>query len=218
MQIKCGAIQKNYTKIYCMKNNMPPCYLISLENHALSQKLSNECLESAKFYGWDINIWSGTNGYNVTKTTWENIKVRPLIDMYNMAKPGVQGCFMSHFNLWNKCIELNSEIIILEHDAIINSPWNVSLSSKNELIKLFLFRKKKRDRVDEYTGSWTPGLNAYLIHPTQAKLIINFCKTIGALPADVIIGKNIVNYKHLDYPLTIINKNMKRHFSTTNFL
>ena len=35
-----------------------------------------------------------------------------------MSKPGVLGCFYSHYSLWKKCIELNEPIYIFEDDVI----------------------------------------------------------------------------------------------------
>lgn len=197
----------------------PPCFLITLKNHNLSLELANECIESGKIYGWNITLFEGINGLSITDAMWENINVSPLLNRYNMHKPGVQGCFMSHFYLWQKCVDIGSEIIILEHDAIFHAPWDQSLANKEEMTKLTMFKNKKGNRNDSDAGVWSTGLIAYLINPIQASKAINFCRTIGALPADVVMGSNVVKYKHLDYLYVSMNKKMNdRSKSTTNFL
>ena len=52
------------------------------------------------------------------------------------------GCFASHYLLWQKCIELNQGIIVLEDDAIIHSNFLEALefisSDKNHFEFLWL--------------------------------------------------------------------------------
>lgn len=38
-------------------------------------------------------------------------------DIGKMSRPGVIGCFYSHYNLWKKCVELNEPIMIFEDDV-----------------------------------------------------------------------------------------------------
>ena len=38
---------------------------------------------------------------------------------------GEVGCFMSHWHIWNKCIEKNEAILVLEDDAIITDKFDV---------------------------------------------------------------------------------------------
>jgi len=48
------------------------------------------------------------------------------------------GCAMSHLQLWEKCIELNKPIIIMEDDAIVNKDFNKHI---NNLINNVLPKK-----------------------------------------------------------------------------
>ena len=38
---------------------------------------------------------------------------------------GEVGCFLSHWNLWNKCIEENESLLILEDDAILTHRFDI---------------------------------------------------------------------------------------------
>lgn len=67
-----------------------------------------------------------------------------------------KACFYSHFTLWNKCVELNQKILVLEHD---NIPFNPSLMTFNDEI---------------WFKSFDIGaMGCYVIDPFFAKLAIN---------------------------------------------
>jgi hypothetical protein len=38
-------------------------------------------------------------------------------DVGKLSRPGVIGCFYSHYNLWKKCVELKEPIMIFEDDV-----------------------------------------------------------------------------------------------------
>lgn len=197
----------------------PLCFSIALKDHELSRLLLNECIESGKKYNWLVQPWEAVNGNLITNETWKSIGVTPLLDRYNMKAPGVQGCFISHFSLWCKSIELNEPIVILEHDALIHKPWDDNLLKSDKLIKFTPFRPKKGYREDPDSGVWTTGLIAYLIKPIHAKRAVDFCRRVGALPADVVIGSNVVDFEHLpDNFMTMNSKMNDKTKSTTNFL
>jgi hypothetical protein len=197
----------------------PPCFVITLKGHDLSESLTSECLASAKKHDWKVTVYDAVNGNDVTESTWQGIGVTPLLTEYGMSRAGVQGCFLSHFALWKKCIELDTEIIILEHDALIEAPWDCQLTSKDYLVKLTQFRQKKGFREDIYSGTWSPGAIAYLISPSQAQQLVDFTITVGAIPTDVAMGSSVIQYINLNYPYVKMNKKMKDiKFSTTENL
>ena len=39
---------------------------------------------------------------------------------------GEVGCFLSHWHIWNKCIEKNEPIIVLEDDAILTDKFDIA--------------------------------------------------------------------------------------------
>lgn len=44
---------------------------------------------------------------------------------------GEVGCFLSHFELWKKCIEINEPIVVLEDDAIVTDRFSVEELEEN---------------------------------------------------------------------------------------
>ena len=176
----------------------PPTFLIALENHKLSQLMKDQCLESAKKFNWDVTVWPAVDGRTITENTWKEYNLTPTLHDPTMAKLGVQGCFLSHYQLWNKCVELNQNIIILEHDAVFNESWN-DIKLTTDLLKLH--RVYKRERFHDIVGKWTYSAHAYYLSPDGARKLIEFSKNIEAYPADVAIADKVVNFSHMDHDM-----------------
>jgi GR25 family glycosyltransferase involved in LPS biosynthesis len=116
--------------------------------------------------------------------------------------PGVQGCFYSHYRLWQKCVELNEPIVIWEDDIVLVRPY-IPIEWTDVLV-LALGHPKKTDRyrhyydnpegepfAADYYQSSMPGCCGYAIKPGAAQKLLNtYSKTY--LPAD-----NAINQHHV---------------------
>ncbi|PSU70220.1 epitope biosynthesis protein [Photobacterium phosphoreum] len=101
---------------------------------------------------------------------------------------GQLGCYASHYLLWQKCIELNQPIIILEDDALIypkpfmNIVNNVALLTKKyECIRLFDNKRPSFFKLKQLTLPHTSiykfskghmSTTGYLLTPTGAKKLL----------------------------------------------
>lgn len=69
-----------------------------------------------------------------------------------------KACFYSHFLLWQKCIDLNVPLLILEHDSFLDNP----------------------DALREYKDKWfityDNSFGCYKIYPDFAKVLVKFCQ------------------------------------------
>lgn len=78
-----------------------------------------------------------------------NEKKRLLYKGYPMT-PGELGCFASHYLLWQKCIENNKPMIIIEDDAqlipenFISFLTNIALFKEYEYLRLFVNNRKRK--------------------------------------------------------------------------
>jgi GR25 family glycosyltransferase involved in LPS biosynthesis len=178
-------------------NHQPKTFIIAIKNHKISESQLNDCIESAKKFFWNVDVFWGVDGRTITNDAWINEGIFPRLDKDTMFKPGVQGCFLSHWNLWKKCVELDQPIIILEHDAIIQNIW-LPIELTHPLIKLHKHYKKKETRIDPDSGIYTVSTHAYLITPDAANTLIKFVKMHGAFESDRLVGDKIVSYKHLE--------------------
>lgn len=178
-------------------HHQPKTFVIALKDHRISEQQLQDCLTSAEQNKWQIEIFWGIYGNTLTDDDWHNIGVIP-----HIGKAGARGCFYSHYLLWTKCIELDEPVVILEHDAIINRPWE-SIEIEHSIIKLHKhYRKDPENQKWNHpvVGQWSPSTHAYCITPQLCKTLINAAKTIGAYPADVFMGRNIVSVQLLGEP------------------
>lgn len=174
----------------------PKAFVIAIKGHPVSESQLQSCINSAKEFNWNVEVFWGINGKTITQETWTTEKLVPRFDKPTMGKPGVQGCFLSHYTLWKKCIELNEPIIILEHDAIIQQPWE-TLDLTNSIIKLHRHYSEKNIRSDPDSGFWSKSGHAYCLAPIHAKTLIEFVKRVGAYEVDIVMGTKVIPVGYL---------------------
>ena len=105
-----------YEKLRGMK-----AFVIYKEGDELSTELAEECIASASKFNITVSKFPGvyeniedlikTEGLFLNKTAEDRV-----------TKKGVQGCFLSHFFLWKKCILENVPFLIFEYDAVLINP------------------------------------------------------------------------------------------------
>lgn len=123
-------------------------------------------------------------------------------DSDKMSRPGVIGCFYSHYMLWEKCIELNEPIMIFEDDVLFyrgfkEIEWDdvliLSLGKSaflNEPWKSYLENPQGYPQAVEWRNFSMPGASGYAIKPDAAKGLVKFYRPYW-YPADNAINKFI---------------------------
>jgi len=165
--------------------------VIYLPGHTLTEEHLPTLQKSAKKHNWNVELFEGIDGRKVPFT--HKIDHRYPKAVSELERPGVRGCFMSHYLLWKKCLELNETIGIFESDIIFyKSP--PLLTKEYDLVKLDGFKRAK----PASTGNWHKGAHAYILHPSGAKKMVDWTDTWGASPADFMLGNKVVNMKY-DY-------------------
>lgn len=192
----------------------PKTFVIAIKDHPISEKQLQDCLDSATKFNWKIKTFWGVNGKTITDDTWKSEGIFPRLDKPTMHRAGVQGCFLSHWSLWKKCLELNEPIIILEHDAVIQNFWS-PIEINEAVIKLHRYYKQKTPKYDDDSGLWSPSGHAYCILPSHATILINFVKEKGAFEVDRIIGDKVLPYIHIG-KLSLVER--QNSYSTTENL
>jgi GR25 family glycosyltransferase involved in LPS biosynthesis len=183
---------------------------IVLSNHKLGQEIGSKNIAIAKQFGLDAKLFEAVPG-NDCKHLFKQHKVRPP----QTEKLGHHGCFMSHFLLWKKCIELNETIAILEHDGMFirNIPEDIEdnfvdicrldscsswKDSYEEDIAAVLgnpIEYFKPDTVykEKDFGNFYIGQYGYLIKPCAAEKLVARAKQIGAHAVDMFICTKVVD-------------------------
>ena len=167
-------------------------YIIYLPQFQISTDLAKIALDTGTQLGWELYLFIGVDGRTVSNTddwyTW-GIKINKDDDKCKkmLEKPGVRGCFLSHYSLWKQCIDTNETIGIFEHDVefIKGPPDNIT---SEDLLKLEGFEPQK----PRPAGNWYEGARAYILTPDGANKLVQWVEEFGCLPADVMIGDLIV--------------------------
>ena len=119
------------------------------------------------------------------------------------SRPGVVGCFYSHYALWKKCVDLNEPIMIFEDDVKFFREWHpvdfegvliLSLGKSSFLddpYKTYLENPTGTPRALQWRNFSMPGASGYAITPDAALNLIKFYKPYW-YPADNAINRLIV--------------------------
>ena len=113
-------------------------------------------------------------------------------------------CFLSHINAWQKCIELNQPVIVMEDDAMINNQWNEALYQ--DLINEydFVYLQHNENEPSQVTSindlierpSYPYNMTAYCIKPTTAQSLLHMVNYSDFIPVDEflpeVISKNVL--------------------------
>ena len=163
-------------------------YAIYLKGHAVAENHLPKLSLNAKQHDWNLILFQGINGLEKNCEDF-GIKIdNRYTKSYNqMKKPGVQGCFLSHWHLWKRCVELDQHIGIFEFDVIFKQPPPVVV--EGDVLKLAGFRSAK----PASTGQWWGGAYAYIVSPPGAKKLLDWTEQWGASPADFMLGSNVVD-------------------------
>lgn len=207
-------------------------FIIHIKGNKKSEYVAKLALESCLENGYNASLFEGITPKTLAK--WDkkyNLEVIKPSHMYD-RQIGLNGTrytyeckysnFLNHYTLWDKCIQLNEPIVILEHDVVAVKEFNEEF---DELCVLNLHSGLHQDIFDSilkpdlsegihtYTNPYLvyrasnrwqhagmiPGTAAYAITPKGAKRLKYNVKTYGWDKADYIINTKSVHMQYA-YP------------------
>lgn len=194
-------------------------FLIRLKNNEISEKYAKDCIAQGKLHGVDLECFDGVNG-NEYQSHLSKLKITPRYK-FKKGKVGVFGCFLSHYYLWQTCVDAGTPFFISEHDGYILRPVDENwLDHFDDVLKLdnldpysksynvLIEQEKTKDvLISRYvnpepkftdknqTGNYMKGAYGYIIKPSAAKKILTWISKNGFVPADQQIGDAIVDIK-----------------------
>ncbi|EFU2060077.1 glycosyltransferase family 25 protein [Campylobacter upsaliensis] len=97
---------------------------------------------------------------------------------------GEKGCFASHYKLWQKCLELNESIFVLEDDVEFSKAFNAQnlekiLKSPYEYVRIRHTKEAKFYDLElnfKITFSNVAGTQGYYLKPSAARKFIKKCQ------------------------------------------
>ncbi len=164
-----------------MKRKQPLIFVISLKGSVRRQDIRQDM----EYLNLDFEFFDAINGnghssvlshYNHKKRMWKK--------GYEMTK-GEIGCFASHYLMWEKCVSLNTPIIIMEDHAQINDNFMSVIDNFEQIIQREGFYKlnsvpAKTKVIDKLAdnlsivkfASKTTSTTGYILTPNTAKELI----------------------------------------------
>ena len=121
-------------------------------------------------------------------------------DIGKLSRPGVIGCFYSHYNLWKKCIDLGEPIMIFEDDVKFYRGYTpvkfdgvliLSLGKSSfmtEPQKSYLENPTGTPQARRWQNFSMPGASGYALTPDAALGLVKFYKPYW-YPADNAINQ-----------------------------
>lgn len=184
-------------------------YVIHLPKSKLSVDIATETKKDLESLGIEISLFNGCDKYDVWQEFIDgNFKINDITRFGGGFVDSEIATFISHYRLWNKCIELDTPIFIFEHDVelryysdnyflkdiesfdedLLNlgSPnWGTRIWEGNGI--------EKREHHKHKEAKWLYGAHAYYLSPRGAHQLVNDVKKRGILPADLFIRQGVVN-------------------------
>ena len=188
--------------------------------------------------------------YTYPKTTEENrydIRTGLKLSAYKSASGNPDhriACFMSHYNLWRTCVEINEPIIILEQDALFMSRFDwpriskqftgmvlglnnpIGATRRASLFNTQVEKGHKRGSlltvmeapdVDDFdVPQGIAGNSAYVIKPSGAAKLIGLTAQHGIWPNDALMCKQLMGKGNLQVLYPYITKVQPSPNSTTS--
>jgi GR25 family glycosyltransferase involved in LPS biosynthesis len=123
-------------------------------------------------------------------------------ELKKISRPGVIGCFYSHYKLWERCVMLDEPIIIFEDDIkffrnVEVTDWEdvliLALGKRSYLKdpwKTYLEDPSGTPRIIPWKNATMPGNQGYAIRPKAAKRLIKKYHDCY-LPADNAINQQV---------------------------
>jgi len=207
------------------------CYVITIDTNPKSIQSAERCISSAKRFATgqcplccesttspdlDINIFSAFTPRHDPLNLLQNkgINTNKLHISNNCSYvDAAAGCFLSHLTLWEKCIEINKPIVILEHDAIIKNqiPSNILDGTGFNFVINIGKPSYGNVKIPEFTGinlftlKHLIGTHAYVVKPDGAYLLIEQAKKDshrggGAKAVDMFLNKKKFPFLQELYP------------------
>jgi len=145
------------------------------------------------------------------------------------STPGVKGCFLSHYGLWKRCVELDEPIIIWEDDIVLCRPLipiefqdvlviALGHPTKSQGYLSYLENPAGDPAAQEYRQASMPGCCGYAIKPHAAKKLVDTYQNTF-LPADNAINQYIVKIEIHNYitGTALIEKDGKKSLTRTKY-
>jgi GR25 family glycosyltransferase involved in LPS biosynthesis len=197
-----------------------PAFVIGLSQIPSSAESSKRVVQALEDFGIHAQHWEGTYGNDAIELFKRlgreiqptSFKGNPIDADYikSCSRPGVMGCFHSHYRLWQHCVDLETNILIFEDDVIFERgfepvEWtDVLLVATGKSVHTHEFYSEKLyspsgdPAAVGFKGKVMPGAVGYGLTPAGAtKLVTQYSRYY--LPADNAMNATVVELQCHNY-------------------
>lgn len=190
---------------------MTSAYVICIKDNVQSMQAAERCKQSGNKYGFPISeyyAWTPADNPIEVLNQQKGVSTVNLDEVYSRTE-NCAAAFLSHFSLWEKCLESNKPVAVFEHDAVLMGPVDERLTRGFAYKQMINIGKPSygQFRTPAFIGSgpltsknYFPGAHAYMIKPAAARSLISFARTNGANPTDVFLDKRRFPFLEEWYP------------------
>jgi len=191
---------------YTYNFEVESAYIITLTGNETSQRLSQRCQLSCVEAQQPYKIWEAFDGTSHTHITYpEHAVGKPhykwLKQMNDKLRLTEVATILSHFSLWSHCVEIDQPIVILEHDAVMVSPYSRH-PGFNQINYLGNYEQWVDQRYPDFpphaaatdNNRFICRAHAYAVDPYIARQLVSHVIRFGlSAPADMLIRVDLFN-------------------------
>jgi GR25 family glycosyltransferase involved in LPS biosynthesis len=209
-------------------------YIITIPDHEESEKAADLCVKSSNNVGneFEIEKFDAITPLNSDRVMrdyglkWNYPWKGQIVDFSTGLKKSAYStqnqkarvaCALSHYTLWKKSIELDENILILEHDAIFEQYLDYKIVEQSPKLAISLnnprfatrraidYVNKIKQSAPDIQGvvdapyiddrsipQGLPGNSAYIIKPSGSKKMLKLVADYGLWPNDAIMCKQLL--------------------------
>ena len=179
-------------------------YVITIMTEPMSVKAAERCIESGRLKGTPISKWAATVPNTLLPGLLEasNIGQQGFVEKYSRLD-NCMAAFHSHWSLWKHCTEIQEEVTIFEHDAVIvdhipELNYNGCISFGKPSYGQFNIPARIGKNILS-SKRYFPGAHAYRINPWGAQRLIERASKY-ARPTDVFLHLDVFPWLEEYYP------------------
>lgn len=183
-------------------------YVITIESLDASKQVAERCKKSAKISGIQVENWKATTPSDmpIEQLLKDDVNIVGLHEAYSRIA-NCAAAFHSHYSLWKHCVDIDEEVMILEHDAVFtgNIPDVIYFDKCISLGKPSYGRWNQAPRLGVsplFSKPYFPGAHAYIVKPSGARAFVQEAKKI-ARPTDVFLHSTTFPWLQEYYPWPI---------------
>jgi len=167
-------------------------FVITIFDNPKSVESAGICIRSARRMGVEVKKHKAftPNDSPMKIASEKGIPIEGFDEVYSRFE-NCLAAFLSHHSLWEKCIEINEPVIILEHDAVfVNQIPPFFVHKIVNIGKPSYGRYNRPPLLGEnplVSKKYLPGAHGYYVEPAGAKELIKKAEKYAA-PTDVFIN------------------------------